>query len=232
MYIELKNANKAFGNNYAVQALNNVSLSVDKGEWLTIMGPSGSGKTTLLNIIGGMEKLDDGKVEIDGQLLSSFSEDELQKFRRNTIGFIFQHYQLFEQYSVLENVMIPQWPYKPYATIEEQAKKILSQLHMGERMDHLPGELSGGETANSNCPSANADEPDHYFVIEPTGNLDAENRENIMELLKELHLNGMTIILVTHDAEVVKYGNRQFQLRDGVLKEITRTTENTKVNLP
>lgn len=126
MYIELKNANKAFGNNYAVQALNNVSLSVDKGEWLTIMGPSGSGKTTLLNIIGGMEKLDDGKVEIDGQLLSSFSEDELQEFRRNTIGFIFQHYQLFEQYSVLENVMIPQWPYKPYAIIEEQAKKYCS----------------------------------------------------------------------------------------------------------
>lgn len=229
MYIELKNANKAFGNNYAVQALNNVSLSVDKGEWLTIMGPSGSGKTTLLNIIGGMEKLDDGKVEIDGQLLSSFSEDELQEFRRNTIGFIFQHYQLFEQYSVLENVMIPQWPYKPYAIIEEQAKKILFQLHMGERMAHLPGELSGGEKQRTAIARALMNEPDILLCDEPTGNLDAENRENIMELLKELHLNGMTIILVTHDAEVVKYGNRHFQLRDGVLNETTRTAENTKV---
>ena len=228
MYIELKNANKAFGNNYAVQALNNVSLSVDKGEWLTIMGPSGSGKTTLLNIIGGMEKLDDGKVEIDGQLLSSFSEDELQEFRRNTIGFIFQHYQLFEQYSVLENVMIPQWPYKPYAIIEEQAKKILSQLHMGGRMAHLPGELSGGEKQRTAIARALMNEPDILLCDEPTGNLDAENRENIMELLKELHLNGMTIILVTHDAEVVKYGNLHFQLRDGVLNETTRTKENAK----
>lgn len=227
MYIKLKNANKAFGNNYSVQALNNVSLSVDKGEWLTIMGPSGSGKTTLLNIIGGMEKLDDGKVEIDGQFLSSFSEDELQEFRRKTIGFIFQHYQLFEQYSVLENVMIPQWPYKPYATIEEQAKKILSQLHMDERMDHLPGELSGGEKQRTAIARALMNEPDILLCDEPTGNLDAENRENIMELLKELHLNGITIILVTHDAELVKYGNRHFQLRDGVLNETTCTAENT-----
>lgn len=228
MYIELKNANKAFGNSYLIQALNNVSFSVAKGEWLTIMGPSGSGKTTLLNVIGGMERLDDGIVKIGDRLLSSLSDNELQQFRRKTIGFIFQHYQLFDQYTVLENVMIPQWPYKPFATIEEQAKKILSQLHMGKRIDHLPGELSGGEKQRTAIARALMNEPDILLCDEPTGNLDEENRENIMGLLKELHINGMTIILVTHDAELVKYGDRHFQLRDGVLRETPCATKTIK----
>lgn len=219
MFIQVKKINKTFGSKYPVQALNNVSLTVEEGGWLTIMGPSGSGKTTLLNIIGGMETLDDGELEVDGRQIARFSYDELQTFRREMIGFVFQHYQLFDQYTVLENVMIPQWPYQDLSTIKQKAKEILTQLHMKERMNHLPGELSGGEKQRTAIARALINDPKILLCDEPTGNLDADNRDNIMGLLQQLHKNGMTILIVTHDTEVAKYGARELYLRDGNLVE-------------
>ncbi|RSK56026.1 ABC transporter ATP-binding protein [Bacillus canaveralius] len=217
--ISLKDVQVVYNGIHPVHALQNVSLSIEKGEWITILGPSGSGKTTLLNVIGGMERSSMGEVEVAGMLLNGLSDDALQDFRRNKIGFIFQHYRLLDQYTVVENVMLPQWPYLPKKEIERRATEILSQLHMSHRLDHLPGELSGGEKQRTAIARAMVHNPEILLCDEPTGNLDGENRDNILTCLEDLHYNGMTILIVTHDQEVAKYGDRSLFLRDGILKE-------------
>ncbi|MBP3041774.1 ABC transporter ATP-binding protein [Bacillaceae bacterium Marseille-Q3522] len=194
-------------------------MQIEKGEWINILGPSGSGKTTLLNVIGGMEHLSTGSIEVNEKNLSSLSESKLQLYRRTTIGYIFQDYRLFDQYTVLENVMLPQWPYEPRKTLAEKAKTVLAQIHMDHRLHALPGELSGGEKQRTAIARALLHEPQLLLCDEPTGNLDAENRENILQVLNELQQKGMTILLVTHDLEVAKWGTRKLFLRDGVLAE-------------
>ena len=217
--IKVQNAVLTYHQIQPVHALHNVSLSIEKGEWVSILGPSGSGKTTLLKVIGGMERLTSGNVEVNGRSLSNFSDNELQQYRREIIGFVFQQYRLFEQYSVLENVMIPQWPYQAKKLLQEKATILLKKVGMSERMHHLPGELSGGEKQRTAIARALLNEPPILLCDEPTGNLDAENRENIMYILKQLHEQGITILLVTHDMEVTKYGDRELYIRDGTLKE-------------
>ena len=193
-------------------------MHAQRGDWISVLGPSGSGKTTLLNVIGGMESPSRGIVTVNGQKLTNISDQDLQTFRRETIGFVFQHYRLFDQYTVLENVMLPQWPYQPRKQIEQKAEKILRQLQMEQRLNHFPDQLSGGEKQRTAIARALLNDPELLLCDEPTGNLDVENRENIMELLKQLHLEReMTIILVTHDDHVVSYGNRTLELRDGKL---------------
>ncbi|PLR81998.1 ABC transporter ATP-binding protein [Bacillus canaveralius] len=216
--ISLKDIQVVYNSFHPVYALQDVSLSIEKGEWITILGPSGSGKTILLNVIGGMERSSMGEVEVAGMLLNGLSDDALQDFRRNKIGFIFQHYRLLDQYTVVENVMLPQWPYLPKKEIERRATEILSQLHMSHRLEHLPGELSGGEKQRTAIARAMVHNPE-ILCDEPTGNLDGENRDNILTCLEDLHYNGMTILIVTHDEEVAKYGDRSLFLRDGILKE-------------
>ncbi|MGE8205163.1 ABC transporter ATP-binding protein [Heyndrickxia sp. NPDC080065] len=217
--IKLEKASVTYHGNHTVHALKEASIRIKKGEWVSILGPSGSGKTTLLNVIGGMEKLSDGMIEVNNQNLTAISEKELQEYRRNKIGYIFQNYRLFDQFSVLENVMIPQWPYQPRNKIENKAISLLQQLQMSHRMHHLPGELSGGEKQRTAIARALLHNPNILLCDEPTGNLDGENRENILEVLKRLHENGMTILLVTHDLEVAKNGSRQLKIRDGIVQE-------------
>lgn len=217
--LKVQNALLTYQQIEPVHALYDVSLSIEKGEWVSILGPSGSGKTTLLKVVGGMERLTSGNVEVNGRSLSSFSDKELQQYRRETIGFVFQQYRLFEQYSVLENVMIPQWPYQAKKQLQEKATLLLERVGMSERMHHLPSELSGGEKQRTAIARALLNEPPILLCDEPTGNLDAENRENIIHILKQLHEQGITILLVTHDMEVMKYGDRELTLRDGTLKE-------------
>lgn len=217
--IHLKNVQVEYNGFNTIHALQNVSLSIEKGEWITILGPSGSGKTTLLNVIGGMERSSSGEVEVVGIQLDKLSDDSLQDFRREKIGFIFQHYRLFDQFTVLENVMLPQWPYIPKKENEKRATAMLSQLHMTHRLHHLPGELSGGEKQRTAIARAMVHSPEILLCDEPTGNLDRENRDNVLSCLEGLHQGGMTILIVTHDEEIAKYGDRVLFLRDGILKE-------------
>lgn len=217
--IKIEDGQLIFKSHHPVQALKDISFSVEKGEWITILGPSGSGKTTLLNVIGGTEQLTDGNVEVSGQDLKGLSNASIQEFRRNTIGYIYQDFRLFNQYSVLENVMMPQWPYLPKKELEQKAKGLLNQLQMKERLHHLPGELSGGEKQRVAIARALLNEPDILLCDEPTGNLDTENRLNIMNVLTQLYKKGMTILVVTHDLELVHYGTRELHMRDGLLKE-------------
>lgn len=206
--------------NSTVHALNGISLEVKKGEWLNILGPSGSGKTTLLNVIGGMIKPTEGEIQIEGDLLNDFSSNQLQEYRRNRIGYIFQDYRLFDQYTVLENVMIPQWPYMDKKELEKKSVKVLEKLQMNHRLHSLPNELSGGEKQRTAIARALLHGPSILLCDEPTGNLDEENRNNILTILHTLHQEGMTIILVTHDLEVATWGDRKIYIRDGRIQEM------------
>ncbi|REJ18445.1 MAG: ABC transporter ATP-binding protein [Caldibacillus debilis] len=219
MQIELKNATVIFQSMEPVYALRNVTLSVEKGEWISILGPSGSGKTTLLNVIAGLLPLTSGSIQVDGCDLSEYGQDELQEYRREKIGFIFQDYRLFDQFTVLENTMLPQWPYQPKKLIREKAEAVLERLGMGHRLHALPQELSGGEKQRAAIARAILHDPQILLCDEPTGNLDEGNRRNILQILKGLNDNGMTILFVTHDQEAAAYGSRTLTIRDGKLRE-------------
>ncbi|ESU34106.1 hypothetical protein G3A_02725 [Bacillus sp. 17376] len=219
MHISLKSVSVVFNSKIPVDALKEITINIEKGQWINILGPSGSGKTTFLNVIGGMDKPTNGKVEINGQDLTSFSDNQIQDYRRNKIGYIFQDYRLFEQYTVLENVLMPQLPYKKYDEIKKEALFLLDSLQMNDRIHSLPGELSGGEKQRAAIARALLSQPEILLCDEPTGNLDEDNREKILSLLKQLNDRGITILLVTHDLEIVKWGTRTFYLRSGNLKE-------------
>jgi putative ABC transport system ATP-binding protein len=224
MSIKMENVFVTFNrhSNSTVHALNGISLEVKKGEWLNILGPSGSGKTTLLNVIGGMIKPTEGEIQIEGDLLTDFSSNQLQEYRRNRIGYIFQDYRLFDQYTVLENVMIPQWPYMDKKELEKKSVKVLEKLQMNHRLHSLPNELSGGEKQRTAIARALLHGPSILLCDEPTGNLDEENRNNILTILHTLHQEGMTIILVTHDLEVATWGDRKIYIRDGRIQEMVK----------
>jgi len=221
MFINLKNGSVVYQTHESVVALDNVTLSVEKGKWINILGPSGSGKTTLLNVVGGLLSLSSGTLEVDGEDISKLKGDDLQSYRREKIGYVFQDYRLFDQFTVLENVILPQLPYEPRKKIEEKAKTLLEQLQMSHRINALPRELSGGEKQRTAIARALLHEPSILLCDEPTGNLDAENRERILQILKDLHDQGMTILLVTHDVEVTKWGDEILYIRDGRIQENT-----------
>ena len=221
MYIHLKNGSVVYQTHEAVVALDSVTLTVEKGKWINILGPSGSGKTTLLNVIGGLLSLSSGTLEVDGEDISQLKGDDLQSYRREKIGHVFQDYRLFDQFTVLENVILPQLPYESRKKIEEKAKTLLEQLQMSHRINALPRELSGGEKQRTAIARALLHEPSILLCDEPTGNLDAENRERILQILKDLHEQGMTILLVTHDMEVTKWGDEILYIRDGRIQENT-----------
>lgn len=221
MFINLKNGSVVYQTHESVVALDNVTLSVEKGKWINILGPSGSGKTTLLNVVGGLLSLSSGTLEVDGEDISQLKGDDLQSYRREKIGYVFQDYRLFDQFTVLENVILPQLPYEPRKKIEEKAKTLLEQLQMSHRINALPRELSGGEKQRTAIARALLHEPSILLCDEPTGNLDAENRERILQILKDLHDQGMTILLVTHDVEVTKWGDEILYIRDGRIQENT-----------
>lgn len=220
LLIKLDNASVTYTNHHStIYALKDVSTTIAQGEWVNILGPSGSGKTTLLNIIGGQEKISSGSVEVDNKNLSSLTEDELQIYRRETVGYIFQDFRLFEQFSVLDNIMLPQWPYQSKKILEEKAKSLLDKLKLSHRYSSLPGELSGGEKQRTAIARALINNPKILLCDEPTGNLDRDNSENILEILDDLNKKGITLLLVTHDLEIVNWGSKKLYLRDGILGE-------------
>lgn len=216
MRIELHNVNKTYHTGVeSIHVLKNIDLTIESGKWLTISGASGSGKTTLLRCLSAIEKVDTGEVMLGELNAGTASEEEKRKYRRNNIGYIFQDFQLFEQFDVLTNVMIPQLPDRTKKEAEEKAKQLLEIVGLADRLHHMPSQISGGEKQRTAIARALMNDPQLILCDEPTGNLDVDNRDIIMSILKNIHQNGVTVVLVTHDLELVKYGDLQCELRNG-----------------
>jgi len=200
-----------------VRALDQVTLTVAKGEWLAIMGPSGSGKSSLVNIIGCLDRPDSGEVRIDGHLLGPLSENELNRLRAEKIGFIFQQFHLIPYLTALENVMLAQYFHS--MTDEKEAREALERVGLGDRAHHLPSQLSGGEQQRVCIARALINDPAIILADEPTGNLDAQNEEIVLRILRDLHAQGRTIVMVTHDMVVSRLADRRVELHHGRIAE-------------
>ncbi|MFD2046640.1 ABC transporter ATP-binding protein [Ornithinibacillus salinisoli] len=217
--IKLQDIVMRFGTTPVTIALNKITLNVDQNDWVTVLGASGSGKTTLLNIIGGILSPSSGIIQIDAVNLNDMEKADIQEYRRNKIGFIYQDFKLFNQYTVLENVMIPQLPYVKRKIIEDNGKSLLENVGLSHRINHFPTELSGGEKQRVAIARALLNNPDILLCDEPTGNLDSKNTEKIMQIIQKLHKTGITVIFVTHDNSLVENGNRILTMQDGMIKE-------------
>ncbi len=219
--INLAKVSKVFSGKRQVTALENVDLSIARGEMVSIIGPSGSGKSTLLNLIGGLDTPTSGQIKIDGSVLSGLPDDDLTRMRRDKIGFIFQFFNLLPTLNCIENVSIPLhlrgWPSKK---IDERAKELLNLVGLGSRVDHLPDELSGGERQRCAIARALSVYPPVLLADEPTGNLDTHTGADILKLIRDLHGRlGATVLIVTHDRNVAESCGRVITLRDGLVVE-------------
>ncbi|RXZ27599.1 ABC transporter ATP-binding protein [Fusobacterium necrophorum] len=208
--LEVKNVSKIYGE---LHALKDVNLTVKKGEWVAIMGSSGSGKSTMMNIIGCMDKPSVGEVILDGQNITKETQKSLTEIRREKIGLIFQQFHLIPYLTALENVMVAQY----YHSIpdEQEALDALEIVGLKERAHHLPSQLSGGEQQRVCIARALINSPEIILADEPTGNLDEMNENIVINILKKLHAEGTTIIVVTHDAEVGSAAERKIILDYG-----------------
>lgn len=222
--LEIRDITKSYvmGDNI-VHALRNVSLVIEKGEWISIMGPSGSGKSTLMNILGCLDRPTTGKYLLDGAEVEKLNDDQLAEERNKKIGFVFQNFNLLPRMDALNNVALP----LIYAGIpkEERLKKAahaLERVGLGERLDHRPNELSGGQRQRVAIARALVNDPTIVLADEPTGNLDSRSGEEIMDIFRELHKQGRTIVLVTHEPEIAEFAERVVVVRDGEIIEDRR----------
>ncbi len=215
--LQIKGVSKIYGN---VHALKDVNINVEPGEWVSIMGPSGSGKSTLLNIIGCMDKPSIGSVILDGVDAAKLSPRELTEIRRDKIGLVFQQFHLIPHLTALENVMIAQYYHS--MPDEQEALQALQRVGLADRAHHLPSQLSGGEQQRVCIARALINYPALILADEPTGNLDEDNEKIVVELFRELHREGHTIIMVTHDPEVGDLAQRQIRLEHGRVREVNR----------
>ena len=202
-----------------VEALNNVSFTVQSGEMVAVMGPSGCGKTTLLNCLSGLDSIDSGDVSIAGRLLRTMSDDALSEYRAKSMGFVFQAYNLLPVLTVQENVELPLiLAGNSQKNSRDRATEKLNLVGLGDRIDHLPAELSGGQQQRVAIARALANDPSIVWADEPTGNLDSTNAGEIMELLTRLNKEqGQTFVLVTHSDEVGGMADRIVRMSDGVI---------------
>ena len=214
--IETKKLTKKYGE--TLYALNDVSLTVKRGEWIAVMGPSGSGKSTLMNVLGCLDRATSGHVLVDGTDITSLRGSGLTGFRREKLGLIFQQFHLIPYLTAVENVMLAQY-YHSMAD-ETEAREALVRVGLADRLSHLPGQLSGGEQQRVCIARALINHPDIILADEPTGNLDSRTSQEIMELLKALNeREGKTVILVTHDAILAgRYAHRTITLMDGLVQ--------------
>lgn len=208
------NITKSFGQ---FTALRGVSLSIEKGEFVSIIGASGAGKTTLLQILGTLDKPDMGEVTINGTNVFELSDDEQAAFRNKHIGFVFQFHQLLPEFTALENIMIPALIAKrEKAEAEREAKELLAFMNLRERADHKPSELSGGEKQRVAVARALINKPDVLLADEPTGSLDSKNKQDIHRLFCQLQQEmGQTLVVVTHDMEMASGSGRIINMQDG-----------------
>lgn len=212
--IKVESVNKSFGE---LRVLNDVSLSINRGEFVSIVGQSGAGKTTLLQIIGTLDRPDSGNVWIGGESLFGMDEDSLSSFRNLHIGFVFQFHQLLPEFSALENVMIPALiGNNSKAEAEKRAKELLEFLGVAQRAEHKPSELSGGERQRVAVARALVNRPDVLLADEPSGSLDSKNKEELNKLFLKLkdELN-QTLVVVTHDMEMASVSDRVLRMQDG-----------------
>ena len=198
-----------------LRALNGVSLHIAAGEWVALMGPSGSGKTTLVNILGGLDTLTSGRVGVDGVDLGPLSEQELVRYRAEKVGFVFQQFHLVPYLNALENVMLAQYFHS--TTDEREAAQALERMGLGDRLTHLPAQLSGGEQQRVAIARALINQPKLILADEPTGNLDEANEQIVINLFRELHRAGRTIVMVTHDPDIARQADRRIELVHGHL---------------
>ncbi len=220
--IELKNITKTYqmGTQF-VHALRGVDLVIGEGEFVAIMGPSGSGKSTLMNIIGCLDVPTDGLYNwVGGVDVSNLNDDEQAKIRNQRIGFVFQQFNLLARTTALRQVMLPLM-YQGVGRTErsERAHKALASVGLGDRTDHRPDELSGGQQQRVSIARALVTQPNIILADEPTGALDSKSGEDVMNIFKQLHADGQTVILITHDPEVAAQTGRTIWIRDGVIVE-------------
>lgn len=217
--IEIKNVSKEYIiGQTSTHALRDLSLQIDEGEFVTVMGPSGSGKSTFLAILGGLNAPSTGRVMVDGIDVYSLSGDGLSDFRREYIGFVFQSFHLVPYLNVLENIMLPLAPTGLSSRTQlASAEALLTELGLSDKVDHLPGELSGGEQQRVAIARALINEPLILLADEPTGNLDTATSEAIMSLFKTLNQHGKTILIVTHNPGYRSYSSRTIDFCDGTI---------------
>ncbi|MCF8253461.1 MAG: ABC transporter ATP-binding protein [Bacteroidia bacterium] len=217
LVIDIKGIGKAYRiGEVTVNALKEVDLQIERGEYVALMGPSGSGKSTLMNILGCLDTPSKGKYWLNGTDVSHMSDNELAEIRNKEIGFIFQTFNLLARNTSLDNVALP----LVYAGISKKdriirAEKALTSVGLGDRMDHKPNELSGGQRQRVAIARALVNTPSIILADEPTGNLDTKTSHEIMELLEEIHNAGNTVIIVTHEEDIAKRAKRIVRLRDG-----------------
>ena len=210
--VAIESLTKKYGSLCAVDGL---SFSIAPGEWVALMGPSGSGKTTLINILGGLDTLTSGRVIVDGVDLAKLSENELVRYRAEKVGFVFQQFHLVPYLTALENVMLAQYFHS--VTNERQASDALQRVGLGDRRTHLPAQLSGGEQQRVAIARALINEPQLILADEPTGNLDEVNEAIVLQIFRELHNAGHTILMVTHDPDIARQADRRIELAHGRL---------------
>lgn len=220
--IELKDVSKVYQmGDEEVRALDHASLEIDDGEFVSIVGPSGSGKSTMMNIIGCLDTADEGEYDLDGIAIEDYSENELAHIRNRKIGFIFQNFNLLPRLTAAENVELPLVYQKvPAAERRERVTEALEKVQLAHRMDHKPTELSGGQQQRVAIARAIVTRPSLFLADEPTGNLDSATSRDIMSLFHELHEEGHTIVLITHNDEIANEAERKIYIRDGQVREM------------
>ena len=222
--IEMEALSKVYrSGTLSVTALDQVSFSIEQGEYVAIMGPSGSGKSTMMNILGCLDVPTSGRYRLDGVAVDGLSDDELAAVRNRKIGFVFQSFNLLPRYDALENVALPlRYAGVGRADRRARAQVALEQVGLGERMNHRPGELSGGQRQRVAVARALVTHPSLILADEPTGNLDTATSVEIMRLFGAVHAQGNTVVLVTHEDDIARYAHRIIRLRDGRIESDTR----------
>lgn len=220
--IRLENASKYYTiGSHEVKALDDVSVSFERGSFWAIMGPSGSGKSTMMNIIGCLDRLTAGKYYLEGEDVGTLDDDNLSEFRLSHLGFIFQSFNLIPQLTVLRNIELPLyylgWEQEES---EKRATELAESVGLGGRLDHKPTELSGGQMQRVAIARALANDPQILLADEPTGNLDSKTGDQIMEQLITLNQQGKTVIMVTHEQDVAKHASNRLHMKDGVVDRI------------
>jgi len=218
MMIEVENVSKSFQlANHTVEVLKNINLNIEEGEFISIMGPSGSGKSTLLYLMGGLDQVSKGTICVKGVEIQKLNDDAESRMRRNDIGFVFQAYNLINNLTLEENILLPALlEGKKKKAVMQQAEELMDRVGILKRRHHTPKELSGGEQQRTAIARALINDPAVLFADEPIGNLDSKSGKEVLELLRDINKEkGITILMVTHSEESTRYGNRIIRLKDG-----------------